>query len=115
MAQLNWTYYSLSGIPYTIDMYHGEESGHVMLFINSNIILIDFKIKKSKDYSFYIENQLIEFKINKENNAFDYKVIPKLPVPTEDQKEKFVSAHFWLPLILFIIVVNLILLLFYQL
>jgi len=109
MAQLNWTYYSLSGIPYILEMYHGEKSGHLIFFVNSNITIIDFNQKSEKKYSFYIENQMIEFAITKENVSYEYEVIPQ-QLPKVGEPEKIFTKHFWIPLILLIIALNFLLL-----
>lgn len=106
MAQMNWTYYSLTGSPYMIQMYHGDDSGHLILFVNGNMILIDFNRKEPKSFNFYIENQLIEFNIKREQEAYDYEVVPQ-PVPNHNEPEKIFTKHFWLPLIMLIIVLNL--------
>jgi hypothetical protein len=111
MAQLNWTYYSLTGIPYSIDMYHGDESGHLILFVNEEIILIDFEQHESNTHSFIIENQLLELSIKATNTAYDYVLTPQLPKSDNIPKEKYFDEHFWIPLIILIIAINLLLLL----
>ncbi|MBT8231895.1 MAG: hypothetical protein HKO66_05520 [Saprospiraceae bacterium] len=108
MAQLNWTYFSLTGFPYRIEMYHGDESGHLILFVNSNIIHIDFKQFGPTDYSFYIENQLLKLEIKGDLNPFDYVLTPQ-PIPRNaENEEKTFDEHFWIPLIVLIIAANLI-------
>jgi len=106
MAQLNWRYYSLSGIPYSIDMYHGDDSGHLIIFVNSEIILINFTQKESKKYNFYIENQLVELDIEKNNNTYNYTLTPQ-NLQAEIPEEKTFDHHFWIPLILLILAINL--------
>lgn len=106
MAQSNWTYYSLTGLPYLIEMYHGDDSGHLILFINGDIILIDFNQTVSKTYSFLVENQVLEFKISEEEKGFKYEVIPQLPQQHKSE-EKIFTKHFWIPLIMLIIALNL--------
>jgi hypothetical protein len=93
-------------------MYHGDTSGHVILFVNSEIILIDFNQKQSKNYSFIIENQLLELAINENKNDYKYVLTPQPPKPVESSNQKYFDKHFWIPLILIIIAVNLILYLF---
>lgn len=106
MAQLNWTYYSLSGKPYALDMYHGEESGHMIFFVNSRVIMIEFKQKDPRTFNFFIENQLIEFSIQKEDEAYSYVVTPQLP-KVSSEPEKIFTKHFWMAIILLIIALNL--------
>jgi len=105
VAQLNWTYYSLSGSPYILEMYHGDESGHLIFFVNANIIIIDFNQKSDKNYSFFIENQMLEFAIKKKNQSYEYDVVPQI-MPKESHPEKLFTKHFWIPLILLIIAIN---------
>lgn len=111
MAQLNWTYYSLTGKPYSIDMYHGDDSGHLMLFVNSEVVLIDFKQKKANTYNFFIENQLIELAIEKDSKTYDYTITPQ-KMPLLGEPEKLFTKHFWIPLILLIIALNLLAVIF---
>jgi len=106
MAQLNWQYYSLTGQAYSIDMYHGDKSRHLVIFVNSEIVMIEFNQKDSKKFNFYIENQLIELDLNKKDSEFNYKVTPQI-IHHEIVKEKTFDHHFWIPLILLILFINL--------
>lgn len=106
--QLYWTYYSLTGFPYRIDMYHGEDSGHLIIFVNAQIINIDFNQDNGHLYSFYIENQLLTLEIEKEQQSFNYTLTPQKVVNPNLIEEKTFDKHFWLPLILIILVINLI-------
>ena|GEM_PF-558850 len=106
LAQHNWTYYSLSGKPYALDMYHGEDSGHLIFFVNSRVIMIEFTQKDPKTFNFFIENQLIEFSIKREDRAYSYEVTPQNPEGSQEP-EKLFTKHFWIPLIMLIIALNL--------
>ncbi|MBT8189588.1 MAG: hypothetical protein HKO89_03505 [Saprospiraceae bacterium] len=105
MAQLNWTYFSLTGRPYSIDMYHGEESGHLMLIINNAIIMIKFNQKKPEKYSFLIEHQMLELDISKNNNDYKYTVTPQ-PLNWDIEPEKTFDKHFWIPLSIIILLLS---------
>lgn len=87
-------------------MYHGDDSGHLMLLVNSEIILIDFNRKDSHSYSFYIENQLLEFAIDEKDSEYDYVLTPQLPDSSHIPEEKYFDKHFWIPLIILIIALN---------
>ncbi len=93
-------------------MYHGDDSGHLILFVNSEIILIDFDQKENNSYSFYIENQLLEFKIEEDQSKYDYVLTPQAPEVPGLVEEKYFDEHFWIPLIILIIAVNLLFLFF---
>jgi len=88
-------------------MYHGDDSGHLMLFVNGNILSIDFDQQVGTKKSFMIENQVIELEINEEEGVLDYVVTPQLPAPVED-KEKVFDKRFWIPLILVLVCLNLV-------
>ena len=95
-------------------MYHGDESGHLIFFVNSNIIMIEFSQKETKTYNFYIENQLIELNITKEDSEYDYELTPQ-KMPELPNEEKIFTKHFWIPLIMLIIALNLLVMLLMQL
>lgn len=110
MAQINWTYYSLTGLPYDIEMYHGDDSGHIILMVNEEITMIDFNKKHNHKYSFYIENQLLELDISEHNSTFEYVLTPQ-PMKLEGHdEEKYFDETFWIPLIILIIAINLVIL-----
>lgn len=106
VAQLYWNYYSLSGKRYIIQMYHGEDSGHLLLFVNGNILSIDFEQEGGAKKSFMIENQIIELEINEEDEVFEYIVTPQWPKPIESD-ENFLGKGFWIPLIMVLLSLNL--------
>lgn len=88
-------------------MYHGEESGHLLLFVNGNILSIDFDQKLGTKKSFLIENQVIELVIDDIEGKAEYTVTPQLPPPIPSNEKTF-SKHFWIPLILVLLILNLI-------
>lgn len=61
---------------------HGAESGHLMVYCNSKIILIDFNILQSKTYSFFIEEELCELAIERKDNQFYYGFEPNIKADT---------------------------------
>jgi hypothetical protein len=73
MSQANWTYYNKLGQVHKIGLYHGDESGHLVLYCNNSIVTIDFYVEeKKKTYSFYINNDLCEVSLNKGIEAYEY-------------------------------------------
>ena len=89
-----------------IEMYHGEDSGHLILFVNGQIIQINFNQKETKTYNFFIERQLIEFEIEKADSGYSYTMTPQRPPPVGEQEQTF-HKHFWIPLILILVILNL--------
>jgi hypothetical protein len=72
MNQFNWTYLGENGKNHNIGMYHGAQSGHLLVYCNNKIILIDFSVLKSATYSFLIEEQLCELEIEQRDGQFYY-------------------------------------------
>ena len=87
-------------------MYHGDESGHLILFVNGDIIQIAFNQTESRTFSFLIEHQLIEFDLEKEGETYSYVVTPQKP-PDFTRPERTFDKHFWIPLILLLLILNL--------
>lgn len=57
-------------------MYHGEDSGHLMVHCNNKVMLIDFGVKDTKDYSFFLDAELFELKIVRESDGrYSYDMI----------------------------------------
>ncbi|MFK7810826.1 MAG: hypothetical protein AB8F74_23665 [Saprospiraceae bacterium] len=72
MNQFNWTYLGQNGKNHNVGMYHGADSGHLLVYCNSKIILVDFSVLKSSTYSFFIEEELCELEIELRNEKFYY-------------------------------------------
>lgn len=85
MAQLSWTYVGQMGYNYEVGLYHGEESGHVIIYCNQIIVVIDFKIFENKMYSFFLGDELCELHFFKQidNLGFKYelKINDKVETP----------------------------------
>ena len=79
MSQSVWTYYDPSHGKQTVGVYHGDDSGHLVVYCNNRVIMIDFKVKQSKSYSFYINKSLIELKLEKNAGTFDHDFNNTLP------------------------------------
>ena len=79
MAQQVWHMKDISGVEYTLGLYHGEESGNLMVYLNNAIMIIDFKIRQSKDYHFYIGREFMHLRIQKISEQYEY----SLTVDTE--------------------------------
>lgn len=53
-------------------LYHGDRTGHVMIHCNLRVVQVDFSVKDSKMYSFFIEDELCEIILEKKNGVFGY-------------------------------------------
>ena len=72
MSQFNWTYLAPNGGKHNVGIFHGDKTGHVLVYVNSKVTLIDFKVKESKSYSIFIEEELCEINIEKRRTGFAY-------------------------------------------
>ena len=72
MSQFNWTYLSPSGKKHHVGLFHGERTGHVLIYCNSKIVLVDFKVRETKSYSIFIEDELCEIGIERQKDRFVY-------------------------------------------
>ncbi len=70
--QHNWAYTSSSGRQYVVGLYHGQESGHLMVYCDLRIIRIEFGVLDTYMYSFFIEDELLELKIERQGTGFKY-------------------------------------------
>ena len=72
MSQFNWTYLAPNGGKHNVGIFHGDKTGHVLVYVNSKVTLIDFKVKESKSYSIFIEEELCEINIEKKRIGYAY-------------------------------------------
>jgi hypothetical protein len=75
MAQHSWIYKNKEGMDYEVSMYHGDQSGHVLIYSNQAIISIDFAVKKDKIFSFMLGEELFELSFVLEKGLPLYKLI----------------------------------------
>jgi len=69
---------------FEIGLYHGDDTGHVMVHCNGKIIIIDFDIKEEKQYSFYLGPELfnLDFKNGDKEGQFVYSILKDNTTPT---------------------------------
>ena len=72
MSESRWKFYDPEAGTQTLGIYHGNESGHVVVYHNSNVVIIDFEIFKPKTYSIHFNNSLITLSIERDENGYDY-------------------------------------------
>lgn len=72
MAESFWRFTNDTGQPYLIGLFHGDKDGHLVVHCNSRVVLVDFNVQQSKAYSFFIEEELCELKLDREGTGFKY-------------------------------------------
>lgn len=97
MSECRWTYYDPSEGTQILGLYHGDRSGHVMIYLNGKVVLVDFQVFSSKSYSFIVNENLLKLNLQKHNGKFQYEfegypVEP--PLGTFDKMKSFLRESF---------------------
>lgn len=95
MNRFNWTYIDNRNKRHSVGMMHGAKSGHLLVYCDADIVLIDFKVLHSKSYSFFIEEELCEFNIEKRGKEYLYSfdVNTDADTPLNRQRKKIEKKH----------------------
>ena len=72
MSQFSWTYIGDNGYRHRVGLFHGDNTGHLMIYCNMRIVVIDFNVTSTKNYSFFIEDELCDIAIEEEDGKFKY-------------------------------------------
>ena len=97
LAQFNWTYLADTGRQYQVGLFHGDNTGHLLIYLNSKIIIIDFQVLETKTYSFFIEEELCELEVERtEENRFAYgfKINQEADTPLNRQRKEKEKADY---------------------
>lgn len=96
MNQFTWTFVDDFGSRNVVGIAHGAETGHLVVYCNSNIILIDFKVLNDYDYSFFIGDELFNLEIRAERKGkFSYscKIDKKANTPRNKVRQQQDKKH----------------------
>lgn len=94
MAQKIWKINPDSPLQRIVGIYHGEESGHLVIYVDQSILCIKFEQKENKSYSFYLDNLLYEVKMEcneNEENSYSYELINR----SKELEEDYVKSLSW--------------------
>lgn len=96
MGQYSWKYVETQQAQ-IVTLYHGDSTGHVLITLNSKILIIDFKVKETKSYSFFIDEELCEVNITRVNDNFRYtfEINKTLQTPLNEQRKKKEKKELW--------------------
>lgn len=83
MAQVGWVYLDDFGGRHRVGLYHGDRTGHLVLHCDLRVIQVDFSVKESRTYSFFVEDELCEVSVvrEKEGFSYDFQVNKKIDTP----------------------------------
>ena len=72
MSQMTWTHIADDGSLHKVGLFHGNNTGHVLVYCNARIVVIDFNVLTSRKYSFFINDQLFDLNIEEKDGKFSY-------------------------------------------
>lgn len=113
MSQMTWTYIADDGSRHKVGLFHGDNTGHLLVYCNARIVIIDFSVIASKNYSFYINEELCDLTIEENEGKFSYSFKPDqiTDTPYNRRRKEYLRAEqkqvllFGLALVLAIILV----------
>ncbi|MCW5924581.1 MAG: hypothetical protein KIS77_19845 [Saprospiraceae bacterium] len=83
MAQMGWVFLDDRGGRHRVGLYHGDESGHLLIHCNMRVVQVDFSVKEPRTYSFFIEDEFCEIHLHKEpDGRFGYEFTVNKTVDT---------------------------------
>lgn len=96
MASFNWTYVSDNSEQYQVGLVHGEASGHVLIHVDGKIVTIDFNVRESKTYSFFLGHELCRIELDQRGAAgtfYDFKIDRKVDTPLNQARKQRERKH----------------------
>ncbi len=72
MAQLSWTYVSNTGRQFNVGLFHGPNTGHLLVHCNLKVVIIDFSVLETKTYPLFLDDELCELTVERKGNQFYY-------------------------------------------
>lgn len=96
MKQYDWIYVSNLGKRYHVGLLHSPSSGHLLIFINSRISVVDFSVLETKHYPLFLDDQLCEIRINLVEDQFKYTfyIDEEADTPLNHARKKLERKHF---------------------
>ena len=97
MNQFKWTFIADNGRQHQVTLMHGARTGHLLVYCNTNILLIDFKVLKTSTYSFFLEEELCELIVEREADNFRYgfKINREADTPLNQRRKDQSKKHLW--------------------
>lgn len=103
MNHYAWTYVAGGGRNTKVGLYHGSKSGHVLIYVGNKVVTIDFKVFESKDYTFFIDDELCKIKLERKGDKMYYffEVDKKTDTPLNRARWARDRKHLWQMLLAF--------------
>jgi hypothetical protein len=90
MKQFHWNHIDQTGKLHKVGLMHGSRTGHVLIHVNGKISSIDFKVMETKQYSFFINEELIELNIIRHDDHYEYtmEINEEVKTPLNERRNK---------------------------
>jgi len=106
--QLTWTYVSDAGSRYVVGLFHSLREGHLMVYCNQKVVLVDFKVFETRSYPLFLDDELFQIKVERKGNRFAYgfEIDKKADTPRNQWRRSTERKH-WRHTMLFVLVLAL--------
>jgi len=90
-----WTYIGGAGRNYRVGLFHGNKTGHVLIYVGAKIVTIDFKVFDSKTYTFFIDDELCNIRLERRGSKmfFFFEIDQKTDTP-RNRKRKILEHRY---------------------
>ncbi|HHM20772.1 MAG TPA: hypothetical protein ENJ20_02005, partial [Bacteroidetes bacterium] len=72
MNHYTWVYVAGGGRNVPVGLYHSSKKGHLLIYVGKKITTIDFNVLDSKEYTFFIDNELCRIKLERRGDKMFY-------------------------------------------
>lgn len=109
MNHYTWTYVGDAGRNYRVGLMYSPRAGHLLIYIGSKIVQVDFKVFESKEYTFFIEDELIHINLERRGDEmfFHFNIDKKADTPRNRVRNALEHKYF-IHLLIFLGVMGLI-------
>ncbi len=91
MPQHAWNITGIQGNTFKLGLFHGDDTGHVVVHCNDKVVAIDFSIREAKTYSLFLDEELCEISIDPNTvNSYDYtcRINTEVKTPLNEERKK---------------------------
>ena len=92
-----WTYVAGKGRNTKVGLYHSSSTGHLMIYAGKKIVTIDFKVLDTKEYTFFIDEELCKIKLERRGGKMFYffEIDKKADTPLNRTRWAREKKHLW--------------------
>ena len=109
MPQFGWTVIANNGQRYRIGIYHGDQTGHVVVHAEGKVVITDFNVWDSKTYSFFVEDDLCEVAISKKKEhtyTYSCRLNYEADTPLNAQRRQLARQNWRLGLLFAVVIIS---------